>query len=512
MRTRVALALLGTALVVAVPAALAGRALVDVRTEDARAAHASAALARYLRLSALGSDIERKVAEGKLESPAERTTAASAVMVEVDAIRAATRSELGIIADGDFDSPRRNEMFDEETLQQASISRVESSLIATIQGRPDEIWHEAIRFGVAGEENEIRGSQQRAIAAFQKAQLLFMGVAVAVTLAALAAFFWFRREVFAPLEALQDGTRRLGTGEPGVAVAPAGPPEFREIGESFNTMARQVSASAAEMAAANERLEAEVRSRTAQLEQANASLLRVNALRRDFLADTSHELRTPLSVLTSEIDTALRRNDTSVDALRATLGRAGRTAETMRRLVDDLLQVARAESPLLPVDCVRSDIAGLVHQCVEDFEPLFRADGGSLSVANAPPRLIGCIDPHRIAQVLRIFVDNVLKHSEGPPRAVFRIARSGDRIAISLSDEGAGIPQEDLPHLLDRFRSRDCRAGGLGIGLAIASAIADVHGGSISLESVPGTGTTVTLHLTIDGSCQTVSRQSPEIA
>jgi signal transduction histidine kinase len=495
MRARITLALMATVLVVTVPAALAVRALVDVRTEDARAAHASAALARYLRLSALGSDIERKLAEGKLASASARATAVAAVKVEVDGIRANTRSELGIIAGSDFDGRRRSEMEAEERLQQASINQLERSLVSTIEGRPDESWHEAVRFGVTGEESEIRGSQERAIDAFQKAQILFIGVAVAVAIAAAIAFLWFRREVFAPLEVLLDATRRLGAGQPEVAIALAGPPEFIEIGLSFNAMARQVATSSAEMAAANQKLEAEVRRRTEQLEHANSSLSHLNALRRDFLADTSHELRTPLSVLTSEIDTALRRSDAKIEDLRATLGRVGRTAETMRRLVDDLLQVARAESPLLAVDCVRIDLVGLTRQCVEDFAALFSADGGSLTVAEAPHWLMAWVDPHRIAQVLRIFVDNVLKHSEGPPRAVFHIRKSGNAIEIALSDEGAVIPREDIPLLLDRFRRRDSRSHGLGIGLAIAASIAEVHGGRITLESAPGSGTTATLHL-----------------
>ena len=118
-----------------------------------------------------------------------------------------------------------------------------------------------------------------------------------------------------------------------------------------------------------------------------------------------------------------------------------------------------------------------------------------LTVAEAPHWLMAWVDPHRIAQVLRIFVDNVLKHSEGPPRAVFHIRKSGNAIEIALSDEGAVIPREDIPLLLDRFRRRDSRSHGLGIGLAIAASIAEVHGGRITLESAPGSGTTATLHL-----------------
>ena len=220
-------------------------------------------------------------------------------------------------------------------------------------------------------------------------------------------------------------------------------------------------------------------------------LERAFARQRDFVSDASHELRTPLAVLRAQVELLdresdpRRRHEGSVTLLRR--------LDEMDRLVDDMLTLASAEAGRL-VQPRPIDLEDFFEDVRRDL-PLF----GERDFHVEPVAGTLEADPDRLTQVLRNLVRNAVAHTE-PGGRVAVVARARDgRLTIAVSDDGPGIPPEQLERVFERFHrvdeSRARERGGTGLGLAIARAIVEAHGGRIWAESAPGTGTTVSFEL-----------------
>ncbi|MBW6395980.1 HAMP domain-containing histidine kinase [Thermus sp. SYSU G05001] len=187
---------------------------------------------------------------------------------------------------------------------------------------------------------------------------------------------------------------------------------------------------------------------------------------RAFLAEASHELRTPLTVLLGHLD-RLRRNPQDLEALRTMEA----TAERMRRLVEDLLSLARGEAErTLNPHIV--DLKALAEEAAREYGVAFQGD--ALEVLG---------DPDRLLQMLRNLIANGVR-AAGREGVRVRLKREGENALLEVEDHGPGIPEDLLPRLFERFARGP--GGGTGLGLAIAQAIARGHGGEITVESQPG--------------------------
>ena len=187
---------------------------------------------------------------------------------------------------------------------------------------------------------------------------------------------------------------------------------------------------------------------------------------RAFLAEASHELRTPLTVLLGHLD-RLRRNPQDLEALRTMEA----TAERMRRLVEDLLSLARGEAErTLNPHIV--DLKALAEEAAREYGVAFQ--GEALEVLG---------DPDRLLQMLRNLIANGVR-AAGREGVWVRLKREGGNALLEVEDHGPGIPEDLLPRLFERFARGP--GGGTGLGLAIAQAIARAHGGEITVESQPG--------------------------
>jgi len=187
---------------------------------------------------------------------------------------------------------------------------------------------------------------------------------------------------------------------------------------------------------------------------------------RAFLAEASHELRTPLTVLLGHLD-RLARNPQDLEALRT----ARATAERMRRMVEDLLALARGEvERSLNLHIV--DLGEVAREAA--LEHGVAAEWESAEVLG---------DPDRLLQLLRNLIANAVR-AAGKEGVRVRVRREADHALLEVEDSGPGIPEDLLPRLFQRFARGP--GGGTGLGLAIAHAIAKAHGGEIAVESRPG--------------------------
>ncbi len=220
---------------------------------------------------------------------------------------------------------------------------------------------------------------------------------------------------------------------------------------------------------------------------------RLEAVRRDFVANVSHELKTPLTVIGGFAETLL---DEELPAgMRKQFAASVRAnAIRMQRIVDDLLDLSRIESGgWIPVP-VWTDVAQLAGEAFASAATAAQGKGVVLAsdVGEAAERVWA--DPTALRQILGNLVDNAVRYTADGAITV-RSVREGPIVVVSVEDSGTGIPEEHLPRIFERFyrvddaRSRD--AGGTGLGLSIVKHMAEAHGGRASAESRPGRGTTI---------------------
>jgi heavy metal sensor kinase len=210
---------------------------------------------------------------------------------------------------------------------------------------------------------------------------------------------------------------------------------------------------------------------------------------REFVSDASHELRSPLTVLRGRIE-QLADRPIDRDAVVAEAGELMREVRRMERLTDDMLTLAKAER------------GGLLHRRavpIDDFVEDLRRDVPLLGQRNyrVESRVHGDLqaDPDRLAQVVRNLVTNAVRHTSPDGHIAVSVGSANGAATFEVSDDGSGIPSDQLERIFDRFHRTDegrGRAeGGSGLGLAIARAIVEAHGGAIAAESAPGQGATI---------------------
>ncbi|HEX7175327.1 MAG TPA: response regulator [Pyrinomonadaceae bacterium] len=244
----------------------------------------------------------------------------------------------------------------------------------------------------------------------------------------------------------------------------------------------------------NRELEQRVLDRTAELQRLNDELLEANRAKDVFLATLSHELRTPLTPVLGWVN-LLRATGASGDPnlLAQGLDAIDRNARLQARLIDDLLDISRIISGKLRLEWEVVDLCQVVEAAAETVRGSAEEKGVRLEVQTSAAPLVVRGASVRLQQIVWNLLANAVKFT--PPAGVvsLRLAREGREARVVVEDTGSGIAPEFLPHVFDRFRQADGSTtrqhGGLGLGLAIVRALADLHGGRVEAESEgPGHG------------------------
>src|SRR5690606_12560594 len=219
--------------------------------------------------------------------------------------------------------------------------------------------------------------------------------------------------------------------------------------------------------------------------------------RNEFLSSISHELRTPLTYIKGYAD-ILDRPDTTEREREEYMGIIREEAAHLTVLVGNLFDLAKLDRNQFAIEQNDVSIAALLKSVALLVKPAFDEQQISLSV-NCGEDMQAFIDSERIQQVLLNILDNARKHSSAGGHVDVECCEEGDGIAIRVSDQGQGIPQEELPFVFDRLyrveKSRSRERGGSGLGLAIAKEIVESHGGRIRIDSQLNKGTAVTIRL-----------------
>jgi signal transduction histidine kinase len=223
----------------------------------------------------------------------------------------------------------------------------------------------------------------------------------------------------------------------------------------------------------------------------------VDRLKNEFFANISHELRTPLTMIMSPVDELLDRLRAGPE--RDALKVVRRNAARLLRMIDDLLDLARLEAGGLRLRVNEVDMESLAQRIAENATPAARAKGIEIKFASegVAPEIFG--DPHRLEIVLTNLVGNAMKFTPAGGRIDVGVFHNVAGTSVEVTDTGPGISRSEQDRIFDRFHQTETserrRQGGVGIGLALARELAQLHGGSLTVESELGRGATFTLFL-----------------
>lgn len=229
---------------------------------------------------------------------------------------------------------------------------------------------------------------------------------------------------------------------------------------------------------------------------------RVEAIKRDFVANVSHELRTPLASIKGYAETLLDGAMNEPDTLKNFLSIINRHAGRMAVLIEDLLTLSMLESHHLPLKLEQVDVKALIINVIQGFEKNARDKGLKLTADISDDIPSVTADRVRLEQVMVNLIDNAIKYTNsGAVRVAANMA--DNMLKVDVEDTGIGIPEKDIPRIFERFyrvdKGRSRELGGTGLGLAIVKHIIQVHNGKIWVKSTPGKGTTYSFVLPFNG-------------
>ncbi len=277
-----------------------------------------------------------------------------------------------------------------------------------------------------------------------------------------------------PLEDLVEASGRLAGGDLSARVKVGGLSETAALGAAFNEMADELQRQAGERD-------------------------RLDRVKDEFVLTASHELRSPLTSVQGFAELLMLEREQLTPKQADTVGIIIDNTRHLVRLLNDLLDLARSDAGRLTIKPVPTDAATLIGDAVRTMRGQTEVAEQVLSaeVPDDLPRLL--VDPDRVRQVLLNLLTNA--HEYCPERASIRVSarRIGANVEISVTDDGPGIPPDQLEHLFERFTRGDAgltqRVGGTGLGLAISKSLVELHGGAIGAESAPGEGSTFSILL-----------------
>jgi two-component system sensor histidine kinase BaeS len=301
-----------------------------------------------------------------------------------------------------------------------------------------------------------RSSRQAGFGLSPDGLLRIAGATAIVLVLTVGVAMLLANRVIRPVRELTAATRRMRAGDGDARARVRAGWEIAELAAAFNEMA--------------------------------AHAARTEEQRRELISDVSHELRTPLGTIRGWL---IATQDGVADLDDELVASLVQETSFLERLVDDLRDLALADAGMLRLDRVEVDATDLLRHVA--------AAHGARVDPRIPDDLLVDTDPVRLRQIVGNLLANAVRHTPPDGRIGLSGRRDGPDVLITVTDTGAGIAPEDLPHVFDRFwradKSRTRRTGGSGLGLAIVRKLAEAQGGDVTVTSTLGGGSTFTLRL-----------------
>jgi signal transduction histidine kinase len=283
---------------------------------------------------------------------------------------------------------------------------------------------------------------------------ILLAGAIALGISLVIAFL-LARSVYKPVARITEATRSVALGNYNERVDVKGPQELQELASGFNTMAEEVKRSQQQL--------------------------------RHFVADVSHQLRSPLTSIQGFAQAIL---DGTAGDEKGKLRAAGIIHDESRRMraqVDELLELSRLQSGQLKLEKKPVDLNELLAHCCEIYA-IQAKDKNIVLACDVAAGLSTIGDADRLEQVFNNLLDNAVKNLQAGGHITLNGSKDGASVRLSVKDDGPGIPQDQIPHVFERFYQVTGMRTGVGLGLAIARGIVLAHEGAIEVKSEPGAG------------------------
>ena len=281
----------------------------------------------------------------------------------------------------------------------------------------------------------------------------------------------FMRSIIVPIREITATTKEISNGNLDVRIEKKYDDEIGRLSDSINSMASDI---------------------------ADA-----DKLKNDFISTISHELRTPLTSIKGWGETLLfgldqERDPVTNKGLQIIVSESGR----LEGFVEELLDFSRLQSGRMNLRLVKTDIFAELDETVFTFRERAMREGIEVRYSIPDFPAPANADPNRLKQVFMNILDNALKYSKIQGKifvkAEFSTFNGGDAVKISIADQGCGISEEDLPHVMEKFYKANDTVRGSGIGLAVTNEIVNLHNGKLEIDSKQNGGTLVTIYLPVD--------------
>jgi two-component system, OmpR family, sensor kinase len=297
--------------------------------------------------------------------------------------------------------------------------------------------------------DEVEGN----VALIRRQILLSGGIALAI---ALAAGYLVARALSQRVGRLEQAARKVAAGDFSNPIRAESDDELGQLAAAFDDMQNQ--------------------------------LARLDRARKQFIASASHELRTPIFSLGGFLE-LLADEDLDDETRRQFLDQLRGQVDRMRKLATELLDLSRLESGALELRPEPTDLGQLAREVAAEFTPAAqRHDSVVVLDLHREPIELEC-DPERVAQVLRILLDNALVHTPAGTGVRVSADRRNGHVRLEVSDRGQGIKRQNMPHIFEPFFTSNEEAQGAGLGLAIARELAERMRGRLTVRSAPGSTT-----------------------
>ena len=315
-------------------------------------------------------------------------------------------------------------------------------------------------------------------------RMILLALAAGLVAAVLVILFYLTlvRPLITQLAHIRNAAAGIGDGKFSVDLPTARSRELSWVYQELSRTADRLKDRERQVQTDQAQLNEIISARTSELEQANARLSQIDNDRRRFFADVGHELRTPLTVILAESELGLQGPVDPANA-KESLSIIHARARRLNRRINDLLRVARSETGEIQLNPGHFDLAQAAADAVADMRPMAKRRGVRLEANLDPASAIGDADWCR--QVISGLIENALKHSAEGSAVEVQTAAADGSVVASVTDDGPGLPPEEVEMVFNRFAqgSRETMGSGFGVGLSLARWVIEQQSGAIVLQS-----------------------------
>lgn len=395
------------------------------------------------------------------------------------AIGFAVLAAMAVIGVGRFISQRQD--FEDAVARSYQVEM--AARVDVVQGRNPR----AARATVAQEARRRAELRDKISSDTRDTALLVAAGLIAGLTGALLLFSGLIASMRRPLEELVDAAGKLAAGDRSARVEVGGLAETATLGAAFNEMADE-------------------------LEREASQRDQLDRLKDEFVLTASHELRSPLTSVLGFAELLMMERDSLSPKQVETVEVILDNCRHLVRLLNNLLDLARSDAGRLTIRPQATEVQTLVEDTVRTMRAQTESAGQSLTERVDPGLPQVNVEPDRIRQILINLLTNAHEYSPEGASIVVEARAVGPEVEIAVSDNGPGIPAEQLEHVFERFTRGDAgltqRVGGTGLGLAISKSLVEAHGGTIAARSTPGAGSTFSFRLPALGASPVVRLQA----